>query len=161
MRYISPLLIKNSSTLIWITYAFVMLTIMVCGPHNQHVNNSEQQRFSQTVPLLTKNHIDCNFNDGMDVDQFLVSFTFLSWKCYQIKSNILRIVGKDWQGEKFIRQILPSYLIGESAIIVGRRSRRRLNNDHYIKTFSVIRCNNHHYCKKFCPEIAIFRNFLQ
>ena len=38
---------------------------------------------------------------------------------------------------------------------------RRLNNDHYIKTFSVIRCNNHHYCKKFCPEIAIFRNFLQ
>ena len=36
---------------------------------------------------------------------------------------------------------------------------RRLNNDHYIKTFSVIRCNNHHYCKKFCPKIAIFRNF--
>ena len=71
-----------------------MLTIMVCGPHNQHVNNSEQQCSSQTVPLLTKNHIDCNFNDGMDVDQFLVSFTFLSWKCYQIKSNILGIVGK-------------------------------------------------------------------
>ena len=38
---------------------------------------------------------------------------------------------------------------------------RRLNNDHYIKTFSVIRCNNYHYCKKFCPEIAIFRIFLQ
>ena len=37
---------------------------------------------------------------------------------------------------------------------------RRLNNDHYIKTFSVIRCHDD-YCKKFWPKIATFRNFLQ
>ena len=37
---------------------------------------------------------------------------------------------------------------------------RRLNNDHYIKTFSVVQCNNHHYCKKFRNLAILGQNFL-
>ena len=34
-------------------------------------------------------------------------------------------------------------------------------NIHYIKTFSVVRCNNRHYCKKFRNIAILGQNFLQ